>query len=115
MIGRVVMLEGARAQAGDQAFQEICRDVLGGHTAKVVRGGETDLYSKVDNLIAKHTRRGRRLVEGHLPVSPGSAEPSKPPGAARHSRGGSRNKGNGRLEQATLDKASGKGYDHDAS
>ncbi|MBI3071348.1 MAG: gas vesicle protein GvpN [Deltaproteobacteria bacterium] len=60
MIGRVMSQEGAHPRQGDAFFGEICRDVLGGLTAKITRDGERGITSTVDEVVAKHLKEERR-------------------------------------------------------
>lgn len=60
MIARVTVQQGARARYGDSTFTDICRDVLGSLTAKVVRDGNKGAQATVDDVIAKHARELRR-------------------------------------------------------
>jgi len=71
MIARLTAQQGARARLGDPLFQQLCREVLGGLTAKVVRGGDADLTGKLDALIAKHAPPARgspRAGSGRRPA-----------------------------------------------
>lgn len=65
MIARISARQGARARSGDELFRDVCRDVLCGLTAKVVRDGYKGLAEKVDELIAKHTKATRRSARGN--------------------------------------------------
>lgn len=59
MIARVTVQEKAHAAAGDAVFSDVCRDVLGSLTAKVVRDGEAGVRSTVDEVVARHVKRPR--------------------------------------------------------
>jgi len=59
MIGRVLVVEGARARRGDSLFTEVCRDVLTGLSPKVVRDGGEGLHPAVDQVIKKHLEQVR--------------------------------------------------------
>ncbi len=74
MIARIIVQQGARARSGDSVFSEVCRDVLCGLTAKVVRDGHKGLAEKVDELIARHIKATRRSTKenGGPILSPGS-------------------------------------------
>jgi len=64
-IGSVLARKGARARIDDAVFQWVCHDVLKVDTAKVTRGGESQMSHKVDEAIRKVCRpraRARRKV-----------------------------------------------------
>lgn len=73
MIARVTAQQGARARFGDAIFADICRDVLGSATAKVVRDGGKGVLSTVDDAVAKNTRDRRRPSK-----STGASAPALP-------------------------------------
>lgn len=66
MIARVTAQQGARARAGDSVFADICRDVLGSLTAKVVRDGSNGLQTTVDDVVAKHAKQRRRAASSNV-------------------------------------------------
>ena len=72
MIARVLATEGARARLGDSIFHEVCRDILTGLSAKVVRDGGEGLRPAVDQVILKHLEQTRR-------ISPAIEEAGAPP------------------------------------
>ena len=61
-IARVAVQQGAHARLGDPIFLELCRDVLGGLSAKIVRDGTKGIQVTVDDVVMKHLkdREGRR-------------------------------------------------------
>ena len=59
MIARVTVQQGARARSSDSTFTDICRDVLGSLTVKVVHGGSQGAQTTVDDVIAKHAKDPR--------------------------------------------------------
>jgi len=63
MIARVTVQQGARARSGDTIFAEVCRDVLGSLTAKVVRDGSKGVQTTIDDVVAKHASERRRPVK----------------------------------------------------
>ena len=65
MIARVTAQQGAHARHGDLVFAEVCRDVLGGLTVKVVRGEEKDVQATVNEIVARQTKAGRRRARGN--------------------------------------------------
>ena len=65
MIARVTTQQDAHAHHGDVVFPEICRDVLGGLTVKVVRGEDKDVQATVDEIVVRHTKAGRRRARGN--------------------------------------------------
>jgi gas vesicle protein GvpN len=75
MIARVLSGEGARARRGDTIFPDVCRDVLTGLSAKIVRDGAEGLHPTVDQVIRKHLEGGHR----RLPETGGLAAPSLSP------------------------------------
>ncbi|MDD5309177.1 MAG: gas vesicle protein GvpN [Deltaproteobacteria bacterium] len=58
MIARVAVQQGAQARLGDPIFPELCRDVLGGLSAKVVRDGSKGFQAMVDDVVVKHLAEG---------------------------------------------------------
>ena len=56
MIARVMAQQGAEARRGDPIFPDVCRDVLAGLAAKVVRDGSEDLQTIVDQVVNKHLK-----------------------------------------------------------
>ncbi len=70
MIARVTVQQGARARAGDSTFSDVCRDVLGSLTAKVVRDGSSGVQNIVDEVVAKHTRDHRRTGKSNGVTAP---------------------------------------------
>ena len=60
MIARVTVQQGAQVRLGDSIFPELCRDVLGGLSAKVVRDGTKGLQATVDEVVNKHLKEARR-------------------------------------------------------
>jgi gas vesicle protein GvpN len=62
MIARVTVQEGAHAQTGDTTFIDVCRDVLGSLSAKVVRDGNHGIQTGIADIIAKHTSEQYRLT-----------------------------------------------------
>ena len=62
MIARVTAQQGAQARLGDLLFPEICRDVLSGLSAKVVREGQQELQMTVDGVVAKHLAKARQSL-----------------------------------------------------
>ena len=77
MIARVTVQQGARARSGDAIFAEVCRDVLGSLTAKVVRDGSQGVQTTVDDIVAKHTKQHRRPAKNS-----GAAAPVREKGAS---------------------------------
>lgn len=65
MIARVTVQQGARARFGDAIFADVCRDVLGSLTAKVVRDGQKGVQTTVDDIVAKHTKAQRRPTKNN--------------------------------------------------
>jgi len=65
MIARVTTQQEAHAIHGDRVFPEVCRDVLGGLTVKVLRGEDQDIQATVDEMVAKHTKPGRRRAKAN--------------------------------------------------
>jgi gas vesicle protein GvpN len=61
MIARVTVQEGAHAQSGDATFGDVCRDVLGSLSAKVVRDGN-GIQTSIADIVAKHTSEQYRLT-----------------------------------------------------
>lgn len=61
MIGRVTAQQGASVRLGDPIFPEICRDVLAGLSAKVVRDGSKELHTTVDEIVTRHLKEARRV------------------------------------------------------
>jgi gas vesicle protein GvpN len=61
MIARVSKQQGAHPRIGDCAFGEICRDVLGGLTAKITRDETHALQSALDEVVTG------RLAEASRP------------------------------------------------
>ncbi len=59
MISRVTVQEKAHARAGDPVFGDVCRDVLGSLSAKVIRDGDGSVRTTVDDVVARHARRPR--------------------------------------------------------
>jgi gas vesicle protein GvpN len=59
MIARVTAQQGAQARLGDSLFAEICRDVLSGLSAKVVREGHEELQLTVDEVVARQLAKVR--------------------------------------------------------
>jgi gas vesicle protein GvpN len=59
MIARVTVQEKAHARSGDTVFGDVCRDVLGSLSAKVVRDGEGGVRTTVDDVVARHGKRLR--------------------------------------------------------
>jgi hypothetical protein len=64
MIARVARQQGAYPRPGDSVFREICRDVLGGLTAKVTRDGTKGLQAAVDDAVAKRLKEASRRPKG---------------------------------------------------
>jgi nitric oxide reductase NorQ protein len=60
MIARVLAAEGGRAHQDDSIFPDVCRDVLTGLSAKVVRAGGEGFHPAVDQVIRKHLKQVRR-------------------------------------------------------
>jgi len=67
MIARVTVQENAHAVNGDTVFGDICRDVLGSLSAKVVKNGNGGVRTTVDDVMAHEggatsdrSRRGSR-------------------------------------------------------
>ncbi|MBI5481155.1 MAG: gas vesicle protein GvpN [Deltaproteobacteria bacterium] len=60
MIARVARQQGAHPRPGDPVFGDICRDVLGGLTAKVTRDGAKGLLATVDEVVAKRLKEAHR-------------------------------------------------------
>ena len=58
MIARVAVQQGAHARLGDPIFLELCRDVLGGLSAKIVRDGNKGIQVTVDDVVMKHLKDG---------------------------------------------------------
>ncbi len=58
MIARVTAQQKARPW--EPAFHDICRDVLIGLSARVIRDGEADLRTRIDDLLAQHTHAPAR-------------------------------------------------------
>ena len=59
-IASVLARKGARARIDDTVFQWVCHDVLNVDTAKVTRGGESQMSRKIDEAMRKVCRtRGR--------------------------------------------------------
>lgn len=52
-IGRILASQNRRANADDQFFQMICRDVLANDTAKITRGGQPVMSQKIEEVIRK--------------------------------------------------------------
>jgi gas vesicle protein GvpN len=64
-IASVLARKGARARLDDTVFQWVCHDVLNVDTAKVTRGGESQMSHKIDEAMRKVCRtrgRARRKV-----------------------------------------------------
>jgi len=59
MIARVTVQEKAHARAGDAVFGDVCRDVLGSLSAKVIRDGDGTVRTTVDDVVARHAKRPR--------------------------------------------------------
>lgn len=59
MIARVAQQQGARAHREDAMFRDICRDVLSGFMAKVVRNGESEMPVRIEELLARNPRASR--------------------------------------------------------
>ncbi len=59
MIARVTVQEKAHARPGDPVFGDVCRDVLGSLSAKVVRDGDGAVRTTVDDVVARHAKRSR--------------------------------------------------------
>jgi hypothetical protein len=70
MIGRVTAQQGGQVRLGDPIFPEICRDVLAGLSAKVVRDGSQELHTIVDEIVTKHLKEARRVPMLVPSVSP---------------------------------------------
>lgn len=69
MIARVTVQEQAHAHADDDVFGDVCRDVLGSLTAKVVRDGEGGVRTTVDDVVERRARPARsRPRAGGVPV-----------------------------------------------
>jgi gas vesicle protein GvpN len=64
MIARVAKQQGAHPRAGDSVFADLCRDVLGGLTAKVTRDGTKGLNTTVDAAVARRLRDTGRRPKG---------------------------------------------------
>jgi nitric oxide reductase NorQ protein len=62
-IARITAHTGAKAQADDQIFRRICKDVLNINTAKVPRGRDSITQAKMDNAINKVCKE-HKLTEG---------------------------------------------------
>ncbi len=62
MIARVAAQQKVRPW--EHGFHDICRDVLIGLSARVVRDGEADLRVKIDELLARHTQAPSRKSSG---------------------------------------------------
>jgi gas vesicle protein GvpN len=65
-IASVLARKGAHARIDDTVFQWVCHDVLSLETAKVTRGGESQMRLKIDEAMRKVCRprtRTRRKVE----------------------------------------------------
>lgn len=73
MIARVAVQQGARARAGDSIFSDVCRDVLGSLTAKVVRDGKKGIQARVDEIVTKQTKERRQDPKGLSVCVSGSA------------------------------------------
>jgi len=69
MIARLTAQQDARAHSDDPAFLQVCRDVLDGHSVKVVRGGESNLDEKIAELINKRAVRHTPRVSVPRPVT----------------------------------------------
>ena len=52
-IASVLARKGARARIEDPVFQWVCRDVLNVDTAKVTRGGQSQMSQKIDEAMRK--------------------------------------------------------------
>ena len=70
-IGRILASIDRRANADDEFFQVLCRDILATDTAKITRGGEPVMMEKVEEVIrricgpeAPVKERKRRNVDG---------------------------------------------------
>jgi gas vesicle protein GvpN len=65
MIGRVTVQQGAQVRLGDSIFPELCRDVLAGLSAKVVRDGRKGLQATVDEVVLKHLKEASCAHKGN--------------------------------------------------
>ncbi len=72
MIARVAAQQKVRPWEG--GFQDIARDVLIGLSARVVRDGEADLRTKVDELLSRYTQAPSRKGNGTGVDAPKPAE-----------------------------------------
>jgi nitric oxide reductase NorQ protein len=70
MIARVTAEEGARALLSDPIFSDVCRDVLTGLSAKIVRDGSDGLIPTVDQVIRKQLERSRPAPRKIAEVGP---------------------------------------------
>ncbi|MFZ2446991.1 MAG: gas vesicle protein GvpN [Syntrophobacteraceae bacterium] len=61
VIARVLAMRGGEARRDDSLFRWVCRDVFTMDTAKVTRGGQPVITSKVDEIIEKVCRARERL------------------------------------------------------
>ncbi len=57
-IGRILATHNRRALWQDSFFQDVCRDVLTTDTARVTRGGQPVMTTKVDDIIARFCASG---------------------------------------------------------
>jgi nitric oxide reductase NorQ protein len=70
MIARLAVQQGARPRRGDATFPELCRDILGGLSAKVVRDGGNGLRATIDDVVMKHLENPRRRSDRRAVSSP---------------------------------------------
>lgn len=59
MIAKVAAQEGAHPRYDDPLFSDICRDVLAGLNAKVVREGRKELEATVDEVLERHLKQAQ--------------------------------------------------------
>jgi gas vesicle protein GvpN len=69
MMGRIVAARGGTVAAGDQAFRQLCHDVLNADCLKVRRDGQAVGADRLDEIIERHAPARPALValEGAAP------------------------------------------------